>query len=424
MSQRLLIKVTVIWITVVAFATGSASQASAQTFGIELHNTMMPASGGMAGASLARPQDLQSAIYGNPATLTQFKGTQFSVAAGWAEPTINIDQQAALPLVGVTPYAAKSDTPGSAIPNIGVTQDVSALGLPITLGMGLMTNAGLGSEYRGVPESGGTSSQYLALDVVSGLGVELTERLSVGATVAVGSSYLDGPFVDLAAMTSAYGLRGTFGVTYQADHCTTLGAYWQTRKSLEFENAVLLPVGPATARDLDFDHPENFGLGLANQSLMNGRLLLAMDVLFKRYSDADFFSAIYDDQWVYQFGAQYALNQRVRLRAGYAYNENPMRQDATFTSIGGVPLPDGVPALRYIQGQFAAISQHRITGGIGVRDVLPGIDFDLYAGGMFENTDRFATTFASVEGYWLGAAVTWRFGRGADHCLHIPDSWD
>lgn len=38
--------------------------AHAQTFGIELHNTLMPASAGMAGTSLARPQDLQSAING------------------------------------------------------------------------------------------------------------------------------------------------------------------------------------------------------------------------------------------------------------------------------------------------------------------------------------------------------------------------
>ena len=31
--------------------------AHAQSFGIELHNTLMPAAGGMAGVSLTRPQD-------------------------------------------------------------------------------------------------------------------------------------------------------------------------------------------------------------------------------------------------------------------------------------------------------------------------------------------------------------------------------
>ena len=101
---------------------------------------------------------------------------------------------------------------------------------------------------------------------------------------------------------------------------------------------------------------------------MDGRLLLAMDILYKQHSKADFLKAIYTDQWVYQFGAQYAVNQRTRVRLGYAYNENPMR-GAARDNLGGVPMPDGVPGLRYVQGQFAAISQHRLTGGVGIRDL-------------------------------------------------------
>lgn len=51
------------------------------------------------------------------------------------------------------------------------------------------------------------------------------------------------------------------------------------------------------------------------------------------------------------------------------------------------------------------------------------MDVDVYAAGMFENTDQFASTIASVEGYWVGGAVTWRFGRGACERLPIPDRW-
>jgi len=107
-----------------------ASDACAQTYGIELHNSLMPASGGMGGASIARPQDLQSAINGNPAALTQFRGTQFSFGGAWVEPTYNITQLTPLPSVGVTPDSAKSGTPGSVLGNIGVTLDFSAFGLP------------------------------------------------------------------------------------------------------------------------------------------------------------------------------------------------------------------------------------------------------------------------------------------------------
>ena len=49
-------------------------------------------------------------------------------------------------------------------------------------------------------------------------------------------------------------------------------------------------------------------------------------------------------------------------------------------------------------------------------DVLPGLDLDLFAGGMFEEGDQFASTIASVESYWAGLGMTWRFGRGAVEC--------
>ena len=161
------------------------------------------------------------------------------------------------------------------------------------------------------------------------------------------------------------------------------------------------------------DLPSTVGLGLANSDLMEGKLLLAMDVLFKQWSQTDLFGQIYNDQWVYQFGAQYSMTPRTRLRLGYAYNQDPMRTAGSLT-VGGITLPDGVPGMRYVEAQFAAITQHRITTGIGVSDVLiPGLDFDLFAGYAFANSDQFATTNVSLSGnYWLGFGATWRFGAG------------
>lgn len=408
------------WLERVLFALGcataigmSASNAQAQTFGIELHNNLMPASGGMAGASLSRPQDLQSAINGNPATLRQFQGTQFSFGGAWADANYNVSQADPLPLLSVTPFSAKSDTPGALLGNIGLTQDMELFGLPATMGMGLMSNAGAGVDFRDVPESNGTSAQYLALDMVVAAGVDLTEQLSLGASFAIGTSFLDGPFVDLGGMTPAYGVRGSVGANYRLSPNTSLGAYWQSKKNLNFENAALLSTG--TAIDIAFDHPMNVGVGLANSSLMEGRLLLAVDAIYKVHSQADTLKALYDDQWAVQAGAQYAATERVRMRLGYAWNENPMKA-AQAVSIGGITLPNGVPAVQYVQGQFAAITQHRVTAGVGVRDMLPGIDVDLFAGHAFEETDQFASTTVNLSGnYWVGFGTTWRFGGRASN---------
>src|SRR6185295_16672616 len=65
--------VTTVMIATVALVVRSAH---AQSFGVELNNTLMPASGGMGGTSIAEPQDLLSAINGNAGSLSQFEGTQ------------------------------------------------------------------------------------------------------------------------------------------------------------------------------------------------------------------------------------------------------------------------------------------------------------------------------------------------------------
>ena len=141
------------------------------------------------------------------------------------------------------------------------------------------------------------------------------------------------------------------------------------------------------------------------------RLLLACDAVYQQYTDTAMFGELFNDQWALQFGAQYALNDRVRLRLGYAWNENPMR-DTLGDRIGGIAPPGAVDHVRYIEALFAAIPQDRITGGVSVRDVLPGVDLDLFAGGMFQESQTFGITTATVESYWVGTGITWRFGRG------------
>ena len=121
---------SLISLLVVGLILSSARVGFCQTYGVELHNTLMPASSGMAGTSFSQPQDVQSAIYGNPATMTQFAGTQTAFGGAWAEPTINITQTANAPLIGVSSFEAKSQAPGSFLGNIGVVFDAPRWGNP------------------------------------------------------------------------------------------------------------------------------------------------------------------------------------------------------------------------------------------------------------------------------------------------------
>ena len=209
------------------------------------------------------------------------------------------------------------------------------------------------------------------------------------------------------------------GFGYELPECTTLGFYYQTSQHFTFEDNIRFPIpGPAgdVYLDTQVELPQNIGIGIANSRLMDGCLLLAADVLYKQWSDTDLFGTLYEDQWVVQLGSQYTMG-RARLRLGYAWAENPIRANPG-QSAGGVSPPGGRPVIEYVQSTLAVVNEHRISAGVGVRDVLPGVDFDLFGGGMFEASQEFAggSVVASLESYWVGTGLTWRFGRGA--CEH------
>lgn len=385
--------------------------ALAQSFGVESHNTMMPASGALGGTSLARPQDLISAVNGNPATLTQFRGTQFIFGGAWGEPTYNLEQSAPIPLLGVEPFGAKSTAQGIGTASIGVTQDLAALGLPATFGIGFLADAAGGADFRHVPASNGTNSALSVLEITSTLGFDVTDRLSIGAGVSLGTAFFDAPFVEIGGMTYDYALRGVVGADYDLTSYTNLAVYYQSEQSFTFDNAVQFDRGPLAATlDVNMDLPQNVGFGVANNRLMQGRLLLMTDVLYKRYEDAAMFSALYENQWVFQTGAQYTQG-RIKYRVGYVYAENPL-SDNPGPNIGGVTPPGGFQAVRYTQGLLAITSPHRISGGVGVSDVIPGIDLDFMAGGMFRDESQLGpSTSSSIESYWVGAGLSWSYDR-------------
>jgi long-chain fatty acid transport protein len=395
------------------------NQAQAQSFGVLLQGNLMPASGGMGGASAARPQDLQSALAINPATLTQRKGTQFSFSGSWVEPTVNIDNDATLPLANIGPYDAKSQRPGSVVGNIGVTQDVTALGLPATLGTGLLTASGLGADYRDEIASNGTSAEMAVLATAMGGGVELTDRLAVGVVAIVATANMDGIFTGVSSSTPDYNLRALMGFTYDLTDTTTVGGFWHTQEKHTFEDFVRIG-GPGNPfQDFKVALPNVYGIGIANRSLVDGRLLLAVDLSYIEWSDADFFEAIWEDQFTVQTGIQFTTSRGIHLRLGYVYAENATRSIVA-PSFGPITPQETVD---YVQALFPNINEHRMTGGIGMTDVLPGIDVDLFAGGMFNESYDYGATSAAAESYWIGFGTTWRFGRGGCKHVRVPDRW-
>src|SRR6185295_1959632 len=237
--------------------------------------------------------------------------------------------------------------------------------------------------------------------------VQMTERFSAGATVAVGEGFYDAPFAGIGAMTPAYGLRGSLGLDYQLNSTTKLGTYYQTRQDFNFKDAILL--APTFAPfDVRMSMPDNIGFGISNTSLMDGKLLLAADVLFKEWDNANLYKNVYKNQWVFQTGAQYSTG-KYRYRLGYVYAENPV-VPITNVVVSGISVPDAVPGANYLQAQVAVFNQHRVSAGLGIVDIVPGLSFDAFAGGMFHASQQLGpSTNVSASSYYLGAGLTWKF---------------
>ena len=187
-----------------------------------------------------------------------------------------------------------------------------------------MAGAGAAGDFRQVPESNGTHVSIVALDIVSSVGVDLTDRLAVGASFVLSSATLDGPFVGITGASSDYGIRGGVGFNYELPVDTTVGLYWKSEVGYTFENLIRFVVRTPFL-DVSVDRPEILGLGISNNS-SDGWQVVAVDrrclpkLLRHRFLPSDLCRSMGG-----AVRAQYSPNCRCRLRAGYAYNENPMR---------------------------------------------------------------------------------------------------
>ncbi|MES9818710.1 MAG: outer membrane protein transport protein [Candidatus Thiodiazotropha sp.] len=408
-------------VAVLAVVIGFTSMANcfAGPHGYDLHNTLSPASGGMAGTSLARPQDINSTVFGNPASLTQFKGTKFSFGATFYMPEVDLTHDGS---ITGTAFSENSGTDVFAVPNTAITQDLRGLGIPATLGLGLTAVSGIGAEFRSNPGSLGAGAEFIILGVNAGLGYEVTDHISLGFAATISFAELDLGLSSTSAATHDIGLRGTLGATYDTGQ-TTYGAYYQTELKHTFDNQVQIDANSYASPEIE--QPSNIGFGIANASLMNGNLLLALDVIHKFWDDAKFWRDVYDDQTVVSLGAQFTQGSW-KYRIGYGYGDDPTDTGTTgpiggisqvFSNVGPIPLNQQVT--QYIQAtQAEVIYKHRLTLGFGYKGFLaPPIDLDAHVGWQFKEDRDYGTgnlsggghTNAETYSWHTGFALTWNY---------------
>ena len=479
-----------------ALSLGSAG-AIAGPHGFDLHNVLHGASASFAGTSIAHTEDPVSAVFGNPATLAQyFGGTHFMFGATFYMPraTMKHDGSAGHAVAnfgddatsGTVSYAygttngngALSDAAAAAaydltnnggvspqgsagtsfsfdstskadiyaVPQVAVTQDLSGLGIPVVLGVGVTATSGIGVDYKHTSNSLGAAAELINLGVNAGIGMKMSDTLDVGIAMTITYAMLEAGITGSGGMTHDIGFRGTLGARKSMGPMT-IGAYYQTEQEHQYDNlhvtsmhgsnpfastdgitgtvnikcngdTVTSSVG-VCRQDLEVQQPWNVGLGMS-MDMGNGLLVMA-DVTHKAWSDAKFFNEFYDDQNVISVGIQKTMGN-LKLRAGYGYADDPLlstvKVGKEVASIGLVNS-EGVSVSSPMYGIFMSyfqametpvIYKHRVAVGLGVESFLgvPFLSLDTHAALQLEEDKCFGSGQAgnsTSTGYYNNATI-------------------
>ena len=419
-----------------ALSLGSAG-AIAGPHGFDLHNVLNGASASFAGTSNAHVEDPVSAVFGNPATLTTYYGgTNFMFGATFYMPRATMQHDGSAghavantggSLTNIGDATAAGNTAASfafnstskadvyAVPQVAVTQDLSGLGIPVVLGVGVTATSGIGVDYKHTSNSLGAAAELINLGVNAGIGMKMSDTLDVGVSMTITYAMLEAGLTGSGGMTHDIGFRGTIGARKKISDATTLGLYYQTEQEHQYDNlhvtsmhgkkpfsglsgysygyghnqdvtcngdSVTASVG-VCRQDVEVQQPWNVGLGISHD-MGNGMLVMA-DFTHKAWSDAKFFNEFYDDQNVVSIGIQKTMGN-LKLRAGYGYADDPL---LSTVKVGehiktiGLTNSEGHSTTSPMYGLFMSyfqametpvIYKHRIALGLGVESFL-GVPF-------------------------------------------------
>ena len=437
-----------------ALSLGSAG-AIAGPHGFDLHNVLNGASASFAGTSIAHVEDPVSAVFGNPATLTTYYGgTNFTFGATFYMPRAQMvhDGSAGYAVselggnytvyttgatnagngVGAYSFDSRSQQDLYAVPQVAVTQDLSGLGIPVVLGVGVTATNGIGVDYQHSSNSIGAAAELINLGVNAGIGMKMSDTLDVGVALTITYAMLEAGLTGSGTQKHDIGFRTTLGMRKSMGP-TTVGLYYQTELEHQYDNLHVTSMhgttgfgaggdkmqaaiihcngdaGSVCRQDVEVEQPWNIGLGIAHN--LDANTLVMVDATHKKWSDAKFFKEFYDDQNVVSIGIQKTMGN-MKLRAGYGYADDPLlsrvEEGQHIATIGGVNINGQTytsPMYGLFMSYFQAmetpvIYKHRIAVGLGVESFLgvPFLSLDAHAAVQLEEDKCFGSGQVGYDG--------------------------
>jgi len=347
-----------------------------------------------------------------------------------------------------------------AVPQVAVTQDLSGLGIPVVLGVGVTATSGIGVDYRHTSNSLGAGAELINLGVNAGIGMKMSDTLDVGVAMTITYAMLEAGLTGSGNQVHDIGFRATVGARKSMGPMT-VGLYYQTEQEHQYDNLHVTSfdgtvlnnltgmsnlgggstkpnlnniikcngdAGNVCRQDVEIEQPWNVGLGVSMD--MGNNLLVMADLTHKHWSDSKFFSEFYDDQNVISVGVQKTMGN-LKLRAGYGYADDPLLSTVKvgkhIATIGGVNVAGAAytaPMYGLFMSYFQAmetpvIYKHRLALGLGVENFLgvPFLSLDSHVALQLEEDKCFGSGQvgqSTSTGYYnnatVGSSLTGAFG--------------
>ncbi len=343
-----------------------------------------PVNQSMGGASTALPLDSMGAMHWNPASITGLESSEIGFAFGVLAPETNLSSTVmpgafgpGAPSVMLSGSTA-SDTDIDPLPTFAFVY--SPDDSPWSYGIGGSAIAGFGVDFPASnmpPNPGGTNpiltpqpgtgngfgvgalySSFQMMQISTTLACRVTDRLSIGLAPTFNWMSLavspwpaappnaNGAYAAGNRADSRWGLGMQIGLFWE-DPCSgwNFGASYKTTQwGDEYKiNSVDASGYPRQLR-MNMDHPAVLSVGVAYTKFQ--RVDLAFDVRYIDYNATDGFrttgfdpatGAIKGFGWnsimTASLGVQYQVSERLKIRGGYTFNENPIEDKVAFYNI-------------------------------------------------------------------------------------------
>jgi long-chain fatty acid transport protein len=406
------------WVMVLSFLVSPGALAG----GLWITEFGQPTQGRAGAGEVAGNGDATDAFF-NPAAMSRLEKSEILVSVGVIAPTVEFDVQSSRRANGEGDGGDAADpAPGGSAFYAHPVNEKLSLGLSALA----LTGSVLDYDDDWVGRYQVQDVSILVIGLVPSIGYQITDKLSVGASIPVMYSKLDMDVAVPNAMSPATGPDGKVNIDgddtqvaaslsalYQFSERTRLGIRTTSKFDFSYSGDVssdlLGEVGVET--DLTMAAIVRIGLGHDFNETWSAYATWGWDgwsemddILISTNSGGAVLPRNWDDTYHYAVGADYRLDQRWTLRAGVAYDTDPTdEKDRT----ADMPIDEQI---RYAVGaDYVRDSGMRISGSLVYADYGDAKIVSDRAPPVF----GFEGEYETNEIWFANISFNWPLGGGA-----------